>query len=156
MCVLELESIHVAYDLEWPWRSFISFRAFEMLVVYICAALYKISTGTPASRGPSATAGLLVLPRELCSARRICHGRVSVCVCVSVTSRCSTKMAKHTNMQTTPHDITGTLVFWCQKPFRNSNEVTRMGAPNAGVVGRSWRISTNNSPYLENGTRYRI
>ena len=32
-----------------------------MLVVYICAALYKISTGTPASRGPSATAGLLVL-----------------------------------------------------------------------------------------------
>ena len=30
-----------------------------MLVVYICAAL-KISTGTPASRGPSATAGLLV------------------------------------------------------------------------------------------------
>jgi len=41
-------------------RSFISFRAFEMLVVYICAALYKISTDTPASRGPSATAGLLV------------------------------------------------------------------------------------------------
>ena len=38
----------------------ISFRAFEMLVVYICAGL-KISTGTPASRGPSATAGLLVL-----------------------------------------------------------------------------------------------
>ena len=30
-----------------------------MLVVYICAAL-KISNGTPASRGPSATAGLLV------------------------------------------------------------------------------------------------
>ena len=30
-----------------------------MLVVYICATL-KISTGTPASRGPSATAGLLV------------------------------------------------------------------------------------------------
>ena len=31
-----------------------------MLVAYICAAL-KISTGTPASRGPSATAGFLVL-----------------------------------------------------------------------------------------------
>ena len=31
-----------------------------MQVVYICAALYKISTGTPASRGPSATAGLHV------------------------------------------------------------------------------------------------
>ena len=31
-----------------------------MQVVYICAALYKISPGTPASRGPSSTAGLLV------------------------------------------------------------------------------------------------
>ena len=61
ICVLELESIHVAYDIEWPWRWFISFRAFEMLVVYIRAALYKISTGRPASRGPSATAGLLAV-----------------------------------------------------------------------------------------------
>ena len=52
------------------------------------------------------------LPRELCS-RGICHGRVSVCVClsVSVTSRCCTKMAKHRNTQTTPHDSPGTLVF---------------------------------------------
>ena len=31
-----------------------------MQVVYICAALYKISTGIPVSRGPSETAGLLV------------------------------------------------------------------------------------------------
>ena len=42
-------------------RSFIRFRAFEMLVVYICAALYKISTGMPMSRCPSATAGFLVV-----------------------------------------------------------------------------------------------
>ena len=34
-----------------------------MLVVYICAVL-KISTGTPASRGPSATAGLLVFTSD--------------------------------------------------------------------------------------------
>ena len=34
-------------------------------------------------------------------------------VCLSVTSRCSTKMAKHRNTQTTPHDSPGTLVFWC-------------------------------------------
>ena len=34
-----------------------------MQVVDICRALYKISTGTLASRGPSATAGLLVLVR---------------------------------------------------------------------------------------------
>ena len=48
------------------------------------------------------------LPRELCS-RSICHGRVSVSV--SVTSRCSTKMAKHRNMPTTPHDSPWTLVL---------------------------------------------
>jgi len=43
--------------------------------------------------------------------------RVSVCllVCPSVTSRCSTEMAKHRIMPTTPHDSPGTLVFWCRK-----------------------------------------
>jgi len=40
-----------------------------MLVVYICAALYKISTGTLASRGPSATAGLLVIVYVVCYVR---------------------------------------------------------------------------------------
>ena len=34
----------------------------------------------------------------------------SVCVCLSVTSRSSTKMAKHRKTQTTPHDSPGTLV----------------------------------------------
>jgi len=47
--------------------------------------------------------------------RGICHGRVSVCLSVrpsvSVISRCSTKMAKHRNTQTTPHDSPETLVF---------------------------------------------
>ena len=75
-----------------------------------------------------------------------------LCVCVSDTSRSSTKMAKHRNMQTTPHDIPVTLVFRCQKSFRNSNGVTPKGAPNTGGVGRSWRISTNNLLYLENST----
>ena len=35
-------------------------QCFSNAVVYTCAAIYKISTDTPASRGPSATAGLLV------------------------------------------------------------------------------------------------
>ena len=47
-------------SIEWPWRSFITFGAFQVQVVYICAAIYQISTSTPAPRGPSATAGLLV------------------------------------------------------------------------------------------------
>ena len=58
--------------------------------------------------------------------RGICHGHVFVClsVCPSVTSRCSTKMAKHRNTQITPHDSPWTLVLWCHKSFRNSNGVT--------------------------------
>ena len=36
---------------------------------------------------------------------------VYLSVCLSVTSRSSTKMAKRRNTQTTPHDSPGTLVF---------------------------------------------
>jgi len=50
------------------------------------------------------------------------HGPVSVCP--SVTSRCSTKTAKHRITQTTLHDSTGTLVFGCQRSPRNSTGVT--------------------------------
>ena len=45
-------------------------------------------------------------------------------VCLSITSRCSTKMAKRRITQTKPHDTPGTLVFWCQRSPRNSNGVT--------------------------------
>jgi len=33
-----------------------------------------------------------------------------------------------------PRDISGTLVLWCQKSWRNSNEITPNGTPNAGGV----------------------
>jgi len=36
-------------------------------------------------------------------------------ICLSVTSQCSTKMAKPTITQTTPYNSPGTLIFWCQK-----------------------------------------
>ena len=49
---------------------------------------------------------------------------VCVCLCPSVTSRCSTKTAKRRITQTTPHDTPGTLVFWCQRSPRNSTGVT--------------------------------
>ena len=48
----------------------------------------------------------------------------SVSVCLSVTSRCSTKTAKRRITQTTPHDTPGTLVFWCQRSPRKSTGVT--------------------------------
>jgi len=65
------------------------------------------------------------------------HGPVSVCL--SVTSRCSTKTVKRRITQTTPHDSPGTLVFWRQRSPRNSTGVTPYGAPNAGGVGQNRR-----------------
>jgi len=49
---------------------------------------------------------------------------LSVSVCLSVTSRCSTKTAKRRITQTTPHDSPGTLVFWYQRSTWNSTGVT--------------------------------
>jgi len=87
--------------------------------------------------------------------RSICHGPVSVClfVCVSVTSRCSTKMTKHRNTQITPHDNPGTLVNDAKNIFEIRTGLPATEATNADGVGRSWRMSTNNSPCLENGKR---
>ena len=64
--------------------------------------------------------------RAMLCIRGTSHGpvSVSVSVCLSVTSRSSTKTAKHTITQTTPHDSRGTLVFWCQRSPRNSTGVT--------------------------------
>ena len=57
--------------------------------------------------------------------------RLSVCpsVCPSVTSRSCTKMAKPRIRLTTPYDSPETLVFRCQKSWRNSNDIT----PNGGA-----------------------
>ena len=68
--------------------------------------------------------------RAMLSIRGTSHGPVSVCLCLSVclcpsdTSRCSTKTAKRRITQTTPHDIPGTIVFWCQRSPRNSTGVS--------------------------------
>jgi len=49
--------------------------------------------------------------RAMLCIRGTSHGPVSVCRCLSVTSRSSTITAKHRITQTTPHDSPGTLVF---------------------------------------------
>ena len=51
------------------------------------------------------------LPRDAMHTRYM----LWLCVCVCVTSRCSTKTAEHRITQTKPHDSSGTLVFWCQR-----------------------------------------
>jgi len=61
------------------------------------------------------------------------HGlSVRPSVCLSVSSRSSTKTAKRRITQTTPHDSPGTLVFWCKdlREIRPGSPPTR--APNAG------------------------
>ena len=62
--------------------------------VYICAKNFRIFTARCYASA--------VLAVGLC---------LSVCLCPSVTSRCSTKTAKRRITQTTPHDSPGTLVF---------------------------------------------
>ena len=70
----------------------------------------------------------------LCYRGISCH-RVSVrpsvrlSVCLSVTSRNCTKMAKPRIRLTTAYDSPDTLVLRCQKSWRNSNDIT----PNGGA-----------------------
>jgi len=95
--------------------------------------------------------------RAMLCIRGTSHGpvSVSVCVCPSVTSQCSTKTAKFRITQTTPHDTPGTLVF-CAKDLREIRPGSPpTGTPNAGGVGQNRRLSTNNrlGLYLENGKR---
>ena len=71
--------------------------------------------------GDTETAILLHFYRAMLCIRGTSHGPVSVSVCLSVclsvfvclsvTSRSSTKTAKHRITKTTPHDSTGTLVI---------------------------------------------
>ena len=80
------------------------------------------------------------------------HG-LCLSVCLSITSRCSTKTAKHKITKTTPHDRSGTLVFWCQRSPRNSTGITPVGGAKGSWVGQNRWLSTNSWLYLENGTR---
>ena len=57
-------------------------------------------------------------------------------VCPTVTSRSCTKTAKPRIRLTTPYDGPETLVFRCQKSWRNSNDIT----PNGGAKERWGRF----------------
>ena len=97
--------------------------------------------------------------RAMLCIRGTSHGPVSVClsvrpsVCLSITSRCSTKTAKRRITQTTPHDSPVTLVTDAKdlREIRPGSPPTR--APNAGGVGQNRRLLTNNRLYLKNGKR---
>ena len=74
-------------------------------------------------------------------------------VCLSVTSRCSTKTAERRITQRTPHDSPGTLVSDAKDRREIGPRSPPTGALNAGGVDQNRRLSTNSWLYLENGTR---
>ena len=78
---------------------------------------------------------------------------LSACLCLSVTSRCSTKTAKRRITQTTPHDTPETLVFWYQRSQRNSTGVTPYGGAECRWGGSKSATFDKYRLYLENGTR---
>ena len=71
------------------------------------------------------------------------------CVRLSVTSRCSTKTAKHRITQTKPRDSPGTLVFDVKDLREIRLRSTPTGAPNAVGVGQNRQLSTNSWLYLK-------
>jgi len=94
--------------------------------------------------------------RAMLCIRGTSHGPVSVCL--SVTSRSSTKMAKCRIIQTTPRDSSGSLIFWRQRSPRNSTGVIPHGGHQMQVgwvrIGDfHMQLSTISWLYLENGTR---
>jgi len=97
--------------------------------------------------------------RAMLCIRGTSHGLVSICpsvclpVCLSVTSRCSTKTAKRRITQIKPHDSQGSLVFWYQRSPRNSTGVTTYEGAECRSVGQNRRLLTNNRLYIENGKR---
>ena len=99
----------------------------RQITIYICN-LYRfwLNLAGWCMLVPSAWRKVQFFYRAMLCIRGTNHGPVSVCpsVCPSVTSRCSTKTAKRRITQITPHDSTGTLVFWCQRSPRNSTAVT--------------------------------
>jgi len=68
--------------------------------------------------------------RVMLCIRGTSHGPVSVrpSVCLSVTSRSSTKTAKRSITQRTPHDSPGSLVFWCQRSPLHTGVIPYEGA----------------------------
>ena len=85
-----------------------------------------------ARRYASAVLAVIVCP-SVCPSVRL---SVRLSVCPSVTSRSCTKMAKPRIRLTTLYDSAETLVFRCQKSWRNSNDIT----PNGGAKERWGRF----------------
>ena len=71
-----------------------------------------------------------------CYASVVCAMGLCLSVCLSVTSRCSTKMARRRITSAVPHNSPGTLVFWCQRYPRNSTGFNHYGGATWLAIAR--------------------
>jgi len=116
------------YKCQLHWRKFVITSSVSLQVVIeaydMCTANIILGKNHEFNKGYLSYDNY----RAMLCIRGTSHGPVSVSVCLSVclsdTSRCSTKTAKRRITQTTPHDTPGTLVFRRQKSPRNSIGVT--------------------------------
>jgi len=122
------------YPQAYPALCSKGIRVFSKMRIRLCATLSQTSFKTP-KLGKFSHGALIVegffLQRDAMIARYMLWPCVRLCLSVrlrlSVTSRCSTRMAEHRITQTKPHDSTGTLVFCRQRSPRNSTGVTPYG-----------------------------
>ena len=87
-----------------------------------CFPELKCSKCTPSPKPIVCTSVRYIFTVRRYAKRGICRRRVSVCL--SVTLRYCIKTAKRRITHITPHDSPMTLVFWCQRSWRNSNGQT--------------------------------
>ena len=100
-------------------------RAAQLPADGLCAAAALHATSTVADTGRGITpGGIRLIFTARCYASAVLAMGLCLSVCLSVTSRSSTKTDKRRIIQITPHDSPGTLVFWCQRSPRNSTGVT--------------------------------
>ena len=91
-----------------------------------------LNLGLPTCKCAAITATVvLFLPRDAMVAQYMLSSCVCMCVCRTPVLCQNSQTWDHAKK---PRDISGTLVLWCQKSWRNSNEITPNGTPNAGGV----------------------
>ena len=128
------------------YQQYLRFR--HVMIVSCCS--YQ------APKQPIQSANPAIITTRALLSRYMPWSCVCPSVCVSVCPSQVGVLLKQLNVGTRKqrHTIAQGLQFSDAKnlfEIRTGSPPT--GAPNTGGVGRSWRISTNNSPYLGNGTR---
>ena len=129
------QSVFKRYHSDKPLSESFTYKMAAKINWYRCGTklhhCHPVYSTCASKERHSGSIGAIAFYRTMLCIRGTSHGPVSVsvrlCLCPSVTSRSSTKTAKRRITQTTPHDSPRTLVFWSQRPPRNSTWVTPCG-----------------------------